>query len=132
VYQLWIDHERTLDAPTLDSIGWSIVDLPLRWPRFRKALEADAAGWARAIEADYVVVEVFEPGARSMLAQARAAVSTVADLVATFAPVGDRPEEMHSLDPFCGAEAMKDERFTWRLFDARAFGPYLEIWRIRR
>jgi hypothetical protein len=132
VYARWIDYQRTVEAAELDALGWSIVDLPLRRQKHRAALVEDPAAYARELDADYVIIEVFEPGTRDILARVRAAVGTAGTVVATFVPEGEGARDPHSLDPFCGAEAFPRERLAWRLFGAEALGPHLEIWRIRR
>ena len=130
--QPWLDHQRAMADPVLDALGWSIVDLPLRRAAQREALHADPRGFVRALNEDYLVLDVSEEGDRPLMTLVRDAARAEGRLVARFAPQGPDAARPYHIDPYVSAEVLPEDRFVWQIWGANAVGECLEIYRLER
>jgi hypothetical protein len=125
----WIDYQRSLANEVLDAHGFSILDLPLRFEQQRALLTADPDAFVRGLGASYLVLEVFDDSERPVLSALRRAAQARGTLLASFVPEGAQASDPHGIEPYASAEYYAQDRFVWRILDAEALGPYLEIYR---
>lgn len=128
-YEPWIAYQRTMPAATLDAEGFAITDLTLRLASQRDAAIDDPRAFLRASKARFLLLEVFDDTERPLFAALRRAAQEEGTLVASFVPEGVRARDPHGIEPYASAEYFPKDRFVWRIFDADALGPYLEIYR---
>jgi len=128
----WLDHQRAMDPAQRDAMGWAIVDMPLRRAVQRNALAADPAAFIRALDADYVLVDVFAGRERPIMAHVREGARATGRLIARFTPQGPDEEGPQQLDPYASLEMFGQDRFVFLIFGARALGTGLELYRIER
>jgi hypothetical protein len=128
----WLDHQRAMPDSKLDALGWSIVDLPLRRGADRAAFNADSSAFLRALNTDYLVIDVFEGQERPMMTAVRNAARAVGRLEARFTPRGADSERARQLEPYAAVELWDDYRFIEQLWISRALGDCIEIYRFER
>lgn len=128
----WLDHQRAMDPVMRDALGWGIVDLPLRRAAQREALSADPAAFVRALDADYLLVDVFAGKERPIMSRVRAGARAAGRLIARFTPQGPDEALPQQLDPYASLEVFDKDRFVFLIFGASALGTGLELYRIDR
>ncbi|MCC6409639.1 MAG: hypothetical protein IT453_20965 [Planctomycetes bacterium] len=143
------DASRAKDASSYDVLGYpwrqwcsAVGEANLPAPHFALAplpfgakemrdLRQDAAQYALALDADYVVVEVYEHYWRSrLLKNAYDGIVLRGQLVARFSPDGERPND--GLPLSYQDDAMpRDVHWLGRVLRAESTGPVVEIYRLR-
>jgi hypothetical protein len=131
-FSLWTDYQIARESVIDPAETWSLTNVPLARQIERDRLRQDPDAFVRALDADYVVVDVNHDDRRQILDVLRQAVMRHGHLVAHFGPreptrAGDVPILYHLDGPLA-----PDAHFAWRVAIYAAQGPDVEIYALDR
>lgn len=133
-FPYWWSYQFRMPESSKTGPRYSIFQIPIWSEKHRSHLNARPVEYLRSLRANWFVIEAYEQGRHhSELHAIHSALMRMksAEHVARFSPDSD-PGWTEMPMTHGGIVAVQNPHFYWRLFRARAYGPVVDVFRIRK